>query len=103
MREVGIDMPAQKPKILNVDTLQAFDVCITMGCGDTCPAFPGKRYLGWKQDDRAGRGVEAVRPIRDEINALVEGLIVEIALGSSAERRSCSGHCQLRARAAEYH
>ncbi|WP_031071032.1 arsenate reductase ArsC [Streptomyces sp. NRRL S-118] len=79
MREVGIDMSAQTPKVLTVDAVKASDVCITMGCGDTCPVFPGKRYLDWKLEDPAGQGVEAVRPIRDEIKKLVEGLIEEIA------------------------
>ncbi|NBM17472.1 arsenate reductase ArsC [Streptomyces sp. GC420] len=79
MREVGIDITAETPKILTVDAVKASDVCITMGCGDTCPVFPGKRYLDWKLDDPAGQGVEAVRPIRDEIKKLVEGLIEEIA------------------------
>ncbi|MFC6063016.1 arsenate reductase ArsC [Streptomyces ochraceiscleroticus] len=79
MREVGIDMSAQRPKVLTADAVQASDVCITMGCGDACPVFPGKRYLDWKLDDPAGQGVEAVRPIRDEIKSLVEGLITEIA------------------------
>jgi arsenate reductase len=79
MREVGIDISARRPKLLTVDAVQESDVCITMGCGDACPVFPGKRYLDWKLDDPAGRGVEAVRPIRDEIRKLVEGLIEEIA------------------------
>ncbi|MFD3725053.1 arsenate reductase ArsC [Streptomyces sp. NPDC058671] len=79
MREVGIDITAESPKILTVDAVKASDVCITMGCGDTCPVFPGKRYLDWTLEDPAGQGVEAVRPIRDEIKKLVEGLIEEIA------------------------
>ncbi|MGK5629313.1 arsenate reductase ArsC [Streptomyces sp. URMC 123] len=79
MREVGIDIAAQTPKILTVDAVQASDVCITMGCGDVCPVFPGKAYLDWKLEDPAGQGVEAVRPIRDRIKVLVEGLIAEIA------------------------
>ncbi|WP_329212334.1 arsenate reductase ArsC [Streptomyces sp. NBC_01708] len=79
MAEVGIDMSAATPKVLTVDSVRASDVCITMGCGDACPVFPGKRYLDWKLDDPAGQGVEAVRPIRDEIKKLVEGLIEEIA------------------------
>ncbi|MDX6311611.1 MAG: hypothetical protein QOF44_1075 [Streptomyces sp.] len=79
MKEVGIDMSAETPKILTVEAVQASDVCITMGCGDTCPVFPGKRYLDWTLDDPAGQGVEAVRPIRDEIKARIEGLIAEIA------------------------
>ncbi len=78
MREVGIDISAETPKILTVDAVKASDVCITMGCGDTCPVFPGKRYLDWTLEDPAGQGVEAVRPIRDEIKTLVEGLITEI-------------------------
>ncbi|AYV26239.1 arsenate reductase ArsC [Streptomyces virginiae] len=79
MREVGIDMSAETPKILTIDAVKASDVCITMGCGDTCPVFPGKRYLDWKLEDPAGQGVESVRPIRDEIKKLIEGLIAEIA------------------------
>ncbi|MER5182609.1 arsenate reductase ArsC [Streptomyces sp. NPDC002896] len=79
MREVDIDISAETPKILTVDAVKESDVCITMGCGDTCPVFPGKRYLDWKLDDPAGQGVEAVRPIRDEIKVLVVGLIEEIA------------------------
>ncbi|MGI5530947.1 arsenate reductase ArsC [Streptomyces syringium] len=79
MREVGIDITSQTPKILTVDAVQASDVCITMGCGDVCPVFPGKRYLDWKLEDPAGQGVEAVRPIRDRIKVLIEGLIAEIA------------------------
>ncbi|MER6114762.1 arsenate reductase ArsC [Streptomyces sp. NPDC001743] len=79
MAEVGIDIAAATPKILTTDAVRDSDVCVTMGCGDTCPVFPGKRYLDWKLDDPAGRGVEAVRPIRDEIRVLVEGLIEEIA------------------------
>ncbi|MFI6948158.1 phosphotyrosine protein phosphatase [Streptomyces sp. NPDC050422] len=77
--EVGIDISAETPKVLTVDAVRESDVCITMGCGDTCPVFPGKRYLDWKLDDPAGQGVEAVRPIRDEIKTLVEGLIKEVA------------------------
>ncbi|WP_306318491.1 MULTISPECIES: arsenate reductase ArsC [unclassified Streptomyces] len=79
MAEVGIDISAEAPKILTVDAVRESDVCITMGCGDTCPVFPGKRYLDWELEDPAGQGVESVRPIRDEIKVLVEGLIAEIA------------------------
>jgi arsenate reductase len=78
MREVGIDIADQTPKILTYEAVEVSDVCITMGCGDACPVFPGKRYLDWKLDDPAGQGVEAVRPIRDEIKTRVEGLIAEI-------------------------
>ncbi|MCX4733962.1 arsenate reductase ArsC [Streptomyces sp. NBC_01363] len=79
MAEVGIDISAESPKILTVDAVRESDVCVTMGCGDTCPVLPGKRYLDWKLDDPAGQGVAAVRPIRDGIRTLVEGLIAEIA------------------------
>jgi arsenate reductase len=79
MREVGVDISAETPKLLTVDAVREADVCITMGCGDACPVFPGKRYLDWDLDDPAGQGVEAVRAIRDEIKARVEGLIAEIA------------------------
>ncbi len=79
MREVGIDISAEVPRMLTVDAVKESDVCITMGCGDTCPVFPGKRYLDWQLEDPAGQGVEAVRPIRDEIKVLIEGLIEEIA------------------------
>lgn len=79
MREVGIDILAETPKNLTAEAVRASDVCVTMGCGDACPVFPGRRYLDWKLDDPAGQGVEAVRPIRDKIRNLVEGLIAEIA------------------------
>ncbi|MEU2250680.1 arsenate reductase ArsC [Streptomyces sp. NPDC019224] len=79
MAEVGIDISDQTPKVLTVDAVQASDVCITMGCGDACPVFPGKRYLDWKLEDPAGQGVAAVRPIRDEIKALIEDLIEDLA------------------------
>ncbi|MER6113594.1 arsenate reductase ArsC [Streptomyces hirsutus] len=79
MREAGIDISTEIPKVLTVDAVKESDVCVTMGCGDTCPVFPGKRYLDWALDDPAGRGVAAVRPIRDEIRKRVEDLIAEIA------------------------
>ncbi len=78
MREVGIDIAGQKPKILQPGTVQESDVIITMGCGDTCPFYPGKRYLDWPLADPAGQGVEAVRPVRDEIRTLVHGLLVDL-------------------------
>ncbi|MDP7736253.1 arsenate reductase ArsC [Mycobacterium paragordonae] len=78
MAEVGIDISAENPKILTADAVQASDVVITMGCGDTCPFFPGKSYRDWVLEDPAGKGVEAVRPIRDEIRARVEDLIAEL-------------------------
>ncbi|HEY6795265.1 MAG TPA: arsenate reductase ArsC [Kineosporiaceae bacterium] len=78
MREVGIDITTSTPKVLTPDAVQASDVVITMGCGDTCPFFPGTRYLDWPLDDPAGQGIEAVRPIRDAIRAKVEQLIAEL-------------------------
>ncbi|MEU8124643.1 arsenate reductase ArsC [Spirillospora sp. NPDC049024] len=78
MAEEGIDIAAEIPKVLTVGAVQASDVVITMGCGDTCPVFPGKRYLDWRLDDPAGQGVDAVRPIRDEIRARVEALAAEL-------------------------
>lgn len=78
MREEGIDMSAQIPKILTTQAVQDSDVVITMGCGDTCPVFPGKRYEDWKLDDPAGQGIEGVRPIRNEIRASIQGLISQL-------------------------
>lgn len=78
MLEEGIDISNQKPKIITTDAVQASDVVITMGCGDACPFFPGKRYLDWKLDDPAGEGFEAVRTIRKEVRRRVEGLIAEL-------------------------
>ncbi|WP_405450628.1 arsenate reductase ArsC [Streptomyces achromogenes] len=78
MAEAGIDISAEVPKVLTTEAVQASDVVITMGCGDACPVFPGKRYLDWKLDDPAGQGIEAVRPIRDEIENRVRGLLDEL-------------------------
>ncbi len=75
MAEVGIDIAGEQPKVLTTESVQASDVVITMGCGDACPYFPGKRYEDWKLDDPAGQGIEAVRPIRDEIRSRIEALI----------------------------
>ncbi|MER7500629.1 arsenate reductase ArsC [Nonomuraea pusilla] len=75
MREVGIDIAAARPKILTTEAVEASDVVVTMGCGDVCPVFPGKRYEDWQLDDPAGQGIEAVRAIRDEIRARVEKLL----------------------------
>ena len=75
MNEEGIDLSQQSPKILTNEAVEASDVVITMGCGDACPFYPGKRYLDWKLDDPAGQGIEAIRPIRDQIKALVKELI----------------------------
>jgi arsenate reductase (thioredoxin) len=78
MAEVGIDIAAEKPKILTDQAVRESDVVITMGCGDTCPFYPGKRYEDWVLDDPAGKSVEAVRPIRDEIRRRVEALFDEL-------------------------
>ena len=78
MAEVGIDLSGQQPKLLTTDAVEVSDVVITMGCGDACPVFPGKRYLDWQLADPAGKGVEAVRPIRDEIDRRVRGLLAEL-------------------------
>jgi arsenate reductase len=75
MAEVGIDISAARPTILTTESVKASDVVITMGCGDACPVFPGKRYEDWQLEDPAGKGVESVRPIRDEIKTRVEQLI----------------------------
>lgn len=82
MREVGIDMSAEVPKVLTTAAVQMSDVVITMGCGDTCPVFPGKRYEDWQLDDPAGQGVEAVRPIRDDIRGRVDALIASLFPGA---------------------
>ncbi|MGW5532097.1 arsenate reductase ArsC [Streptomyces xanthochromogenes] len=78
MAEAGIDISAQTPKMLTTQAVQASDVVITMGCGDACPVFPGKKYLDWKLDDPAGQGVAAVRPIRDEIERHIRSLLTEL-------------------------
>jgi arsenate reductase len=102
MAEVGIDLTAAVPKVLTADAVQASDVVITMGCGDSCPIFPGTRYLDWPLDDPAGQGIDAVRPIRDQIRAKVEGMIAELlptgvtqtlgrTWGTSGRRRSAGG------------
>ena len=83
MAEEGIDIAAEQPKILTTDAVKESDVVITMGCGDTCPFFPGKRYEDWVLDDPAGQGVDAVRPIRDEIRRRVEALIAELTTADS--------------------
>ncbi|MEU6079371.1 arsenate reductase ArsC [Streptomyces sp. NPDC047108] len=79
MAEAGIDIAAEVPKLLTAEAVEVSDVVVTMGCGDTCPVFPGKRYLDWQLPDPAGQGVDAVRPIRDEIERRIRGLIEEIA------------------------
>ncbi|MDD7929901.1 arsenate reductase ArsC [Microbacterium thalli] len=78
MAELGIDITAEQPKVLTTEAVQASDVVITMGCGDACPFFPGKRYEDWKLDDPAGQGIDAVRPIRDDIQARIQQLVSEL-------------------------
>jgi protein-tyrosine-phosphatase len=79
MAEEGIDLTGNQPKVLRDEAVEASDVVITMGCGDACKFYPGKRYEDWQLDDPAGQGIAAVRPIRDEIRARIERLISEIA------------------------
>lgn len=78
MKEVGIDISAETPKVLTSAAVQSSDVVITMGCGDACPIFPGKRYEDWQLDDPAGLGVDAVRNIRDQIATRVHALIADL-------------------------
>jgi arsenate reductase len=78
MREVGIDIAAEQPKLLTTDSVVSADVVITMGCGDTCPYYPGKRYEDWQLTDPAGQPIEVVRTVRDEIKARVEQLVGEL-------------------------
>ncbi|MEU1423133.1 arsenate reductase ArsC [Kitasatospora sp. NPDC005751] len=84
LAEVGIDISAEVPKVLTAEAVQASDVVITMGCGDACPYFPGTRYLDWKLDDPAGQGVDAVRPIRDQIEQRIRGLLAELGIEAAA-------------------
>ncbi len=84
MKEAGIDISAEVPKVLTAEAVRSCDVVITMGCGDVCPHFPGKRYLDWRLDDPAGQGVEAVRPIRDEIERRIRGLLNELGVQPEA-------------------
>ncbi|MFA5608266.1 MAG: arsenate reductase ArsC [Leucobacter sp.] len=78
MLEEGIDITTEQPKVLTTEAVQASDVVITMGCGDACPYFPGKRYEDWKLDDPAGQGIDAVRPIRDDIKSRIANLVSEL-------------------------
>lgn len=78
MAEVGVDIAGEQPKVLTTDAVRESDVVITMGCGDACPIFPGKRYEDWALDDPAGQGIDAVRPIRDDIRARIEQLVGEL-------------------------
>ncbi|MGY0231172.1 arsenate reductase ArsC [Longispora urticae] len=85
MAEVGIDITANRPRILDYETAEASDVMVTMGCGDVCPVFPGKRYEDWVLADPAGQGIDAVRPIRDEIRARVTGLIASLGISPAGD------------------
>jgi len=78
MAEIGIDISHNSPKVLTTDAVEQSDAVITMGCGDVCPFYPGKRYEDWVLDDPAGQGIESVRVIRDEIKARVEALLAEL-------------------------
>ncbi|GAA2186027.1 hypothetical protein GCM10009786_04960 [Leucobacter alluvii] len=78
MAELGIDITSEQPKVLTTEAVQASDVVITMGCGDACPFFPGKRYEDWKLDDPAGQDLDSVRPIRDEIRTRISQLVSEL-------------------------
>lgn len=78
MAEDGIDIAAGTPKILTTEAVRESDVVITMGCGDTCPIFPGKRYEDWELDDPAGQGIEVVRPIRDDIRGRIQHLLPDL-------------------------
>ena len=83
MGELGIDITGEQPKVLTTEAVQASDVVITMGCGDACPFFPGKRYEDWKLDDPAGQGIDAVRPIRDDIKRRIQELIASLEPAST--------------------
>ena len=78
MREEGIDISAELPKVLTTEAVKDSDVVVTMGCGDECPYFPGKRYEDWVLEDPAGKGVDSVRPIRDDIKGRIQTLISEL-------------------------
>ncbi len=92
MLEDGVDITSEQPKVLTTDAVKESDVVITMGCGDACPIFPGKRYEDWKLDDPAGQGIDSVRPIRDDIKQRVTVLISELlpsrTMGSASDRAS---------------
>ncbi len=81
MAEVGIDITSAQPKVLTPEAVQASDVVVTMGCGDTCPIYPGKRYEDWELDDPAGQGIDAARRIRDEIRTRVDALLADLLPG----------------------
>ncbi len=80
MKEDGIDISAEVPKILTSDAVQSSDVVITMGCGDVCPIYPGKRYLDWRLDDPAGMAEDSIRHVRDEIKQKIQSLLIELGI-----------------------
>ena len=80
MAEAGVDISTARPKILTTEAVQASDYVITLGCGDACPVFPGKKYLDWALENPAGKGVDAVRPIRDEIKKRIEALVSDLGV-----------------------
>jgi arsenate reductase len=84
MAEIGLDIASESPKRLTTDAVRAADVVITMGCGDACPIFPGKRYLDWELTDPAGLSVEQIRPIRDDIDRRVQALLAELVASSAS-------------------
>ena len=84
MREIGIDLTREIPKRLTDEGVRAADVVITMGCGDACPIYPGKRYLDWELDDPAGKPLDQVRPIRDEISARIDALLADLGAADAA-------------------
>jgi len=84
MAEIGLDLSHEFPKRLTTDAVEAADVVITMGCGDACPIFPGKRYLDWQLTDPAGKTAEQIRPIRDDIDARVRQLVSELVAASAS-------------------
>jgi arsenate reductase len=88
MREVGVDITAATPRVLTTEAVEVSDVVVSMGCGDACPILPATRYLDWPLDDPAGQGIEAVRPIRDEIRRRVAGLVSELLSTAPGERPS---------------
>ncbi len=96
MAEVGVDIAGAQPKILTADAVKASDVVVTMGCGDTCPFYPGKRYEDWELDDPAGQPIEKVRPVRDEIRRRVQVLLAELGVAAIALERNDARHAATR-------
>ena len=94
MAEIGIDLSREQPKRLTTEAVEASDVVITMGCGDACPVFPGKRYLDWELTDPAGKTPEQIRPIRDDIDTRVRGLLDELGVAPSPHDAVAMTHCR---------